>query len=164
MAWGAFCRLSPPALFDALPRTAGRRKAIREIAGASVWPKRRGEETYRCRLCGPQPSAGKKRQQQSKRHGGLPRYDVCARFAPAMCFQSWGPGSLRPWRKRDWRSPGIGPTATVGLLIPFKPPEHHKDEEEREEDSKVQLHTNADVVALSPWFSLAFGRVIKGLM
>jgi hypothetical protein len=50
------------------------------------------------------------------------------------------------------------------LLIPFTPPEHHKGEEEREEDSKVQLHTNAGVVALSRWFSLAFGWVIKGFM
>jgi hypothetical protein len=75
MVWGAFCRLFPLALLDALPSTAGWRIAIHEIAGTSIRAKRRSE-TYAnvdCRsFCSHQASASKKGQLQSKRHGTSP--------------------------------------------------------------------------------------------
>jgi hypothetical protein len=86
--------LFPRALLDALRQTAGRRMAIREIAGVSVRVKRRSEETYRRRFCGHQPTGGEKRQPQSKRHGrlqGTGSVQACAgghvvpvRYAPGV--------------------------------------------------------------------------------
>jgi hypothetical protein len=74
MAWGALCRLFPPATLDALPRTAGRRKAIHEIAGGSIWAKRR-HLTYAdvdCHSFCSHQASSKKGQLKSERHGRSP--------------------------------------------------------------------------------------------
>jgi hypothetical protein len=74
MAWRALCRLFPLAPLDALPITAGRRKAIHEIAGGSIWAKRRHLSCANvdCHsLCSHQASS-KKGQLQSERHSTSP--------------------------------------------------------------------------------------------
>jgi hypothetical protein len=74
MVWGAFLPIVPACPLDALPRTARRRKAIHEIAGTSIWAKRRSL-TYAdvdCRSFCSHQASGKKGQLKSERHGTSP--------------------------------------------------------------------------------------------